>query len=704
MAEAARAERLPPLAGVTVLERAGSLAVAACTHLLSALGARIVRLEMPDEAARLEAAAFAERRLRVADKTRVTVDPRSCVPQWRDALARADVVVLDPPHGDAPEHAALAPLMRDPAPPQVVCVFSAEGVGANGNASGTHDALIQALGGLMAVSGHKDGAPEIVRVPIAQLAAAVIGVTAVASALRQRARTGRGTCIDLALVEIVADQLRAHVGLVARGRARGFRMGCEHPLCAPWNAYRARDGWLLVCSSGDAHWRALAGLMQRPEAAQDARFATMRARRENAAEADALVQAWAAQHTIAEALRLLHAADIPAGPALAPAEVPHDPVLRQAGTFVRDPSSGAPVPRAPWRFRCVDGDAAESSPAHAATASTRRAADTAAGEAPPLPLAGIRVLEITRYAAGPLGGFVLASLGAEVIKIEPPGGEECRAWSPSFGGVSGYFANHNAGKRFAVADLRDPQARTRVEELIASADVVLHNMRPGAMERLGLGAERLCARNPALVYCAISGFGPHGPQLPALDTVVQAHLGLTALVGAGEPPARVGVSIADQLAGHLAAAGIVAALLARDHDARGSVLDVAMVDALAWLTHPAWTGAGAALPPATRIATSDGWVVAACAEAAARSACPEAETLSRDTVAAALARRGIDAAPVLEVDEVLAHPTLRARRSVCAAATGGEDVPVFVAPLGMPVRRPERVGAAGENHMQWNPR
>ena len=692
MAEAAGAQGYTPLHGVTVVEHAGALSVAACAHLLARLGARVIRLEARDEMRRLHDVNAAERRLRTAYKERHEVAGSDCARAWQPWLAAADVVLFAAPECHVPEHTVLAPLMSERAAGPVACAFSLGGSDAPDGIAEATEAAAQALGGLMAVTGHRDGPPEQARAPIAQLSAAAVGVTAILGALARRRCGGGSAFVDLALIEIMADQLRTHIGLVERGQTRGFRIGCEHPLCAPWNAYRANDGWLLLCTSGDAHWHALTTLMGRPELARDARFVSMPQRRRHAAQIDALVQAWVERHDLAAALDALIAADVPAGPALEPHAVVHDATLRAAGTVAIEAGSGLAAPGLPWRFRPT------AAPAHPAA----RKAPSSQGRA--LPLAGVRVLELSRYAAGPLAGFVLASLGAEVIKIEPPAGEECRAWAPQYEGVSSYFANHNAGKRSVSADLRTAAGRHTVTRLLADADVLLHNMRPGAMERLGLGGEALCRAHPKLVYCAISGFGPAGPHLPALDTVVQARLALTALAGDGAAPLRIGYSIADQLAGHFAAGGILAALHARSGSGAGGVLDVAMTDALAWLTHPAWHGDAPALPPTQRLRAADGWVVASASSAQVAAAVPVSPTLARHEIVALLQRHGIAAAPVLEVDEVLRHPTLERRRSLCAVASGAHArVPVFAAPLGMPVARPERMRALGEDSPEWNP-
>jgi crotonobetainyl-CoA:carnitine CoA-transferase CaiB-like acyl-CoA transferase len=680
-----------PLRGITVVEHAGALAAAACAHLLARLGARVIRLEGPGEKQRLADANAAERRLRTAHKERRDIDGGDGMAAWQPALAAADVVLFAPPAPGVPEHALLAPLMTERPSGPVACAFSLCGRDAPDDMACVTDAAAQALGGLMAVTGRRDGPPEHAHVPIAQLTAAAVGVTAVLAALARRRSGGGCAFVDLSLIEIMADQLRTHIGLVERGQTRGFRIGCEHPLCAPWNAYRARDGWLLLCTSGDAHWHALTALMECPELARDPRFESMPQRRRHAAQIDALVQRWVGRHEREAALDALIAADVPAGPALERHAVADDATLRAAGTVAIETESGRAVPAMPWRFRPTAPHAP-------------RAANDAKGRPGSLPLAGVRVIELTRYAAGPLAGFVLASLGADVIKIEPPAGEECRAWTPQYEGVSSYFANHNAGKRSVSADLRTEAGKRIVTRLLAAADVLLHIMRPGAMERLGLGGDALCQAHPQLVYCTISGFGPAGPQLPALDTVVQARLGLTALAGDGTAPLRIGYSIADQLAGHFAAGGILAALHARNEHGAGGVLDVAMTDALAWLTHLAWQGDAPALPPTQRVPAADGWVVASGTSAQVDAACPASHRLAREEIVARLQEHGIAAAPVLEVDEVLRHPTLERRRSLCAVESGTHArVPVFAAPLGMPVARPERMRTLGEDLPEWNP-
>ena len=167
------------------------------------------------------------------------------------------------------------------------------------------------------------------------------------------------------------------------------------------------------------------------------------------------------------------------------------------------------------------------------------------------PLDGIRILDFTRVLAGPLATALLADLGAEVIKIEPPQGDDYRAIGPMKNGESALFSVMNRGKKSLVLDLKSAAARELVEALARQADVVVENFRPGVAERLGIGPERLGAINPRLVYVSVSGFGQDGPlaHRPAYDIIVQAMSGLMEATGEpdGAPTAPDMVSMAKKL-------------------------------------------------------------------------------------------------------------------------------------------------------------
>ncbi|UFS64214.1 CoA transferase [Paracoccus denitrificans] len=199
------------------------------------------------------------------------------------------------------------------------------------------------------------------------------------------------------------------------------------------------------------------------------------------------------------------------------------------------------------------------------------------------PLQGIKVLDLSRVLAGPYCTALLADLGAEVIKLEPPAGDDYRHIGPFKDGESALFTLNNRGKQSLVLDLKDPGDLVLAKAVAARVDVVVENFRPGVAARLGLGAEALRAENPRLVYCSISGFGQQGPfrDLPAYDLVVQAMSGLMAGTGEeGGAPLKTGESVADLIAGLFGSWAIMAALVNRNATGQGATLDVAMYDAL----------------------------------------------------------------------------------------------------------------------------
>lgn len=199
------------------------------------------------------------------------------------------------------------------------------------------------------------------------------------------------------------------------------------------------------------------------------------------------------------------------------------------------------------------------------------------------PLDGITVLDLTHVLAGPFASTTLGDLGAKVIKVERPGtGDDTRAFPPYIDGESAYFAALNAGKSSITLDLKTPADRAIFDRLLARADVLLENFRPGVMAKLGYGWDVLHKAYPRLIYGAVSGFGQTGPdaQKPAYDMVVQARGGVMSITGEeGGPPVRVGASIGDVVAGMYLVQGVLAALYARTSTGLGAQIDVGMLDA-----------------------------------------------------------------------------------------------------------------------------
>jgi crotonobetainyl-CoA:carnitine CoA-transferase CaiB-like acyl-CoA transferase len=207
-----------------------------------------------------------------------------------------------------------------------------------------------------------------------------------------------------------------------------------------------------------------------------------------------------------------------------------------------------------------------------------------------LPLEGVRVLDLSRVLAGPYATMMLADLGADVLKVEhPERGDDTRHWGPPFaGGESAYFLSVNRNKRSVGVDLKSEAGLEKVKELAASADVLIENMRRGALAKMGLGYEVLKELNPGLVYCSITGFGP-GPDedRPGYDFLVQARGGIMGITGFDEPT-KVGVAAADMVCGLQAAMAVLAALYRRVETGDGAHVEVPLFESqLSWLANRA---------------------------------------------------------------------------------------------------------------------
>ena len=220
------------------------------------------------------------------------------------------------------------------------------------------------------------------------------------------------------------------------------------------------------------------------------------------------------------------------------------------------------------------------------------------------PLDGVLVVSLEQAVAAPFATRHLADLGARVIKIErPDGGDFARAYDATVNGLSSYFVWLNRSKESLTLDAKSPEGQGILARLIDRADVVVHNLGPGAADRLGLAAPALRARRPRLVVCTISGYGANGPYADrkAYDLLVQNEVGLVSVTGTEETPSRVGISVADIAAGMYAFSGVLTALLARKDSGRGAAVDVSLFDALAeWMGAPAYyTAYGGAAPART---------------------------------------------------------------------------------------------------------
>lgn len=332
------------------------------------------------------------------------------------------------------------------------------------------------------------------------------------------------------------------------------------------------------------------------------------------------------------------------------------------------------------------------------------------------PLADVKVLDLSRILAGPYCTQMLADLGADVIKVEPPSGDDTRRFGPPFvGGESTYFMSTNRGKRSITIDLKNEDGLAVVHDLARWADVAVENFRPGVADALGVGYQQLSAINPRLVYASISGYGQRGAEpytrLPGYDLVIQGVGGIPSLTGPEDgAPHKMGASVADLVAGSNALAGIAVALFDRERTGQGRKIDISMLDGqLSLLSYHAGASLNAGAAPARlgnahpsicpyeTFAAADGFINIACGNDALFgklcSLLGKAELAAEDRFAsnaqrvqnrAALLERltplfaarpiaewlerlqavGIPCGPILSVPDALAHPQAAARATI----------------------------------------
>ena len=333
------------------------------------------------------------------------------------------------------------------------------------------------------------------------------------------------------------------------------------------------------------------------------------------------------------------------------------------------------------------------------------------------PLAGMKVVELARILAGPWAGQVLADLGAEVVKVESPQGDDTRRWGPPFVGEdAAYFHATNRGKRSVVADFATEEGRALVLDLVHDADVLIENFKLGGLARFGLDYDSLQAINPRLVYCSITGFGHDGPYASraGYDFIVQGMSGIMDLTGDPRgPPQKIGVAYADILTGLYAVIAIQAALHQREATGRGQHIDMALFDVMTGtLANQAMnylvsgvspTRLGNAHPniaPYEAFPVADGWVIVAVGNdtqfqrlcdvldvpldqkwwsnagrvrdrvALSQAISAQTRDWERDALLAALEEQGIPAGPINTVAQALADPQIAARGMVLDLGEG----------------------------------
>lgn len=612
-----------PFSGVRVFELGDRLGAGACGRLLADLGAKVYVVE-PRSLPVPPSGKWLDRAAAVANKESVLCDRANA----DDAVAVAHLIqACDIVIRSSDQNEADLPTQWHHAISQRPIVCDVTAFGTTGPLTGrTGDEWeIQALTGIMDTTGLPGGPHTPIGAPIVEMSSGLYAAAAIAAALGVYFRVGVSQSVEVALYDVAINTLTTFMAAHYAGN-EPRRLGNGHGMAVPWNAYPTNDGWILICSTNDAQWKRLANLVG-PAACSD-KYAELKNRLVNRDAVDDLMRDWTARYSLDAVEAVLNEQGIPCGRIVSIPELATEPNLKFRGTVqeVLDPRSGKATKVCGATFR-INGHAPDAVyiPApdsgreflqsvihHTTPGKVRTAAAIPSTQA----LQGLRVIEVGQLTTAPLAARHLATLGADVIKVEPIEGESARAWAPMRNGVSHFFVASNGEKRSLALDLRDPADRNQLTELLREADVLVENMKPGALARLGFSYQQLRTINPRLVYCAISGFGADSayPGRAAVDTVIQAMSGIMDATRSDGTPVKTGISVADITGGQTGLLLILAALTSREKTGQGCAIDISMQDVGAWVTQYLWNGAVMVRPEFPSVAS----VADACANAQTR--------------------------------------------------------------------------------------
>ena len=603
------ADRGGALQGVVVLELAQTLAGELAGGLLADLGATVIKVE-PRDGSPLrrrgpgiggEDSLYFQSENRGKYSVVAELDELARETWLATLLASADALIEDFGPGRLESVVGLSPdaLFATHAR---LAILRISPFGQTGPLAGERgdDRIAQAFSGMQFATGFPDRPPIPVTVPLAEAWSAILGAGTLLMAIFHARRSGHGQVVDIGLYQTA---LRMQEDVVIRHHKTGAvaaRMGTESATVVPANVYPTRDGGFIALSgAGDQPFARLCEAIEAPDAVKDPRFATSAARLANRAAADQLVRSWVARHDLADVEARFMKAGVAGTAVRSVDEIIGDAhVLARRSTLTLKSSSGrdflvpAPTPRFS-RTSARDPVSAPLLGEH--TASVRASVERIAARPRPdarsscAPgagaLAGVRVLDLSQWLAGPAAAALLGDFGAEVVMVELPATGASPTDGPGSRGVG--FPVTNRNKRSITLDVRAARGREVFLELVRLSDVIVENFRPGTLERWNLGPSELHAANPRLVILRSSGFGQSGPYTAraAFNPVGLAFGGMTYLNGFPDrPPCRDGVTAGDYSTALFNVLGMVAALLRRDLDGQGQVVDTAMFECALRLT------------------------------------------------------------------------------------------------------------------------
>ena len=590
-----------PLDGIRVLELSSQISGSFCTGMLRDLGAEIVKLEsLQGGVSRSEGGKSAYASLNRGKRIIFCGKEEEKIPEAVLELAKnVDVLVED--LGPGRGRALGIGYEELKARRQDIIYLSITGYGHEGifKDYSSQDAIVQALSGFMSISGEVGGRYTKSGIPLADFFTGIYGAIGILAGLIYRYKTGKGTYIDLAKLDVMLSAMPDVFAKYLNTGQTTRPKGCRHQLSGFFGPAEAKDGTVICMAAQDHQFKALTEILGLEGLEKDSRFDSMTKRCRNIEELEPIICSKTREMTMDQLMEKLLERKIPAGPIYSMEKILNSEyvsyhqlikevagddqnIFRVIGFPVKfSQFSDRGRDRISFRGESFEALKKELDAQEKRDGFLKNPSCTAGGERP---LSGIRILDMTRFMSGPLGTEVLENLGAKVIKVERRSqrSDFNRSTEPVFGKTSAYYIAINGGKWDIGLDLDRQEQRELFFKLAAQCDVVAENFRPGVTEKLGVAYEDVKKYKQDVIYSTVSGFGYTGPYRSrgCVDTVCQAMSGFMSLMGEEGEVIRAGSSIADVCSALYEAVAILASLIWHERTGEGGMVDSPMLSSM----------------------------------------------------------------------------------------------------------------------------
>lgn len=545
-------------------------------------------------------------------------------------VREADVVVENFRHGAAARLGLDYDSLIRINPKLIYCSITGFGQTGPWRDKTAYDLVIQAVTGALSVTGEAGRPPAKMGLPLADEMSSLFAGISILAGVERLAKTGKGCYLDTSMFDAGISMLSYMANIYFATGESPSAVGSAHPTIYPYNAFETLDGYIVVAPFTNAFWRKFCTAIERPELGKAEKYRSFKERLAARDELGNILEPIMKTRSTSDWQDRLETGDVPNGPVLSikeAIEMEHSQSRGMIAEFDHPVCGKQKTLGTPFHLTYADGRKYEtpyrpppvvgqhtvsilssllgydqgtietllddSVVRGSEVPGKSTAAPAQIGVSEPdidehgdseLPLAGLRVVDLTRMLAGPYATLIFADLGADVIKVEEPrNGDPTRHNIPKLGDESTYFMAINRGKRSIALDLKSDAGRDALIELVKTADVVVENYRPGVMDKLGIGYDVLKKIRPDIILCSISGYGQTGPLKDKIsfDLVNQAMAGTMSVTGeSGRPPVRVGLPAGDLGGGIFAAFGVLAALYGRRRTGEGVHIDLALHDIL----------------------------------------------------------------------------------------------------------------------------